>query len=394
MHDTKRTHKLEAIDNESGISSKSCAHRLARTVYFLNAIVLLAGMASISYNQHRGVYRCKTLTIEFDEKIWEDALVTVEEDGFDEPWHLVYSYFNGIYEEDGLYDGYPRYVERNKNDGHKFQRTTGAEFVYCKAIKKWVFRHKHIKTALYDKENECSWLAKSQETLSYSLLSVATDEWSVWTGKIESLYLHALCNECWGLSDCNYRGRCNEENRCVCSNDDYFGDHCQFERPCNFLKSKVGYGCGELALQGDGDQFKKMYGRPFYKKENLSGIPSNSTSPENTVAFLLGRDIHPTTEFWFQDHSASLLANYTVFLLFSGSRWYMSMMLPDTIAKFRDDEFLSEYHAFWQHSYKKDNTFLISEVTFEGCPVHTEFSLGSRQVEHVDLDGSGLFYCL
>ena len=69
------------------------------------------------------------------------------------------------------------------------------------------------------------------------------------------------------------------------------------------------------------------------------------------------------------------------------------MLPPETIIKFEDSKFLSEYHAFWEHSYKKDNTFLISEVTFEGCPVFTEFSLGSRQVEHVDLDVSGLFYC-
>jgi len=63
------------------------------------------------------------------------------------------------------------------------------------------------------------------------------------------------------------------------------------------------------------------------------------------------------------------------------------------MGNFHDDEFLSEYHSFWEHSYKKDNTFLISEVTFDGSPAEVEFYLGSRQVEHVDLD-SGLFYCM
>lgn len=51
-------------------------------------------------------------------------------------------------------------------------------------------------------QNECSWLARSQETIEHNLLSVATEEWFVWTGKVESLYLHVLCNQCWGLSDC------------------------------------------------------------------------------------------------------------------------------------------------------------------------------------------------
>ena len=63
------------------------------------------------------------------------------------------------------------------------------------------------------------------------------------------------------------------------------------------------------------------------------------------------------------------------------------------MGNFHDGEFLSEYHSFWEHSYKKDNTFLISEVTFDGSPAEVEFYLGSRQVEHVDLD-SGLFYCM
>lgn len=67
-------------------------------------------------------------------------------------------------------------------------------------------------------------------------------------------------------------------------------------------------------------------------------------------------------------------------------------MPPSVMDKFHNIDFLSEYHAFWEHSYKKDNTFIISEITFDESPVGIEFYLGSRQVEHIDLD-QGLFYC-
>ena len=40
----------------------------------------------------------------------------------------------------------------NKNDGSAFERTVGAEFVYCKDITAWVFRHEHIRTSLLEEK--------------------------------------------------------------------------------------------------------------------------------------------------------------------------------------------------------------------------------------------------
>lgn len=40
---------------------------------------------------------------------------------------LIYSHFNGIYEEEGHYNNRPRYVERNKEKGVPFKRTVPAE---------------------------------------------------------------------------------------------------------------------------------------------------------------------------------------------------------------------------------------------------------------------------
>lgn len=87
-------------------------------------------------------------------------------------------------------------------------------------------------------------------------------------------------------------------------------------------------GCNVLELDGDETSFRQMYNRPVFMQYNLSGLPSTSSNPENTVAFLLGEDMNKETEAWFEDHALSLLNNYTIFLLYSGSRWYGSIMSP------------------------------------------------------------------
>lgn len=103
----KQTHKLQTINNERGISSHSRSHRISLIVYYLNVVVLVSGLIGISFIQHHGGYRCHTLTVQFEEKVWENAHVRIPETDsnsnvdflrgldIDEDWHLVYSYFNG-----------------------------------------------------------------------------------------------------------------------------------------------------------------------------------------------------------------------------------------------------------------------------------------------------------
>jgi len=105
-----------------------------------------------------------------------------------------------------------------------------------------------------------------------------------------------------------------------------------------YVTAKVGLGCTILELDGDETSFRQMYNRPVFMQYNLSGLPSTSSNPENTVAFLLGEDMNKETEAWFEDHALSLLNNYTIFLLYSGSRWYGSIMSPSGKKKKIPDE--------------------------------------------------------
>ena len=145
--------------------------------------------------------------------------------------------------EDGSNDGYPRYVERNKNNGSKFVNRKGAEIKYCKEVGSWVFMHEDISPG----ENECSWLWKSQQTRDYDILSTSNGVWDAWAGahgEVKPMELVAItCNECSEKSDCNYHGSCEDQD---CSCDDlHFGVSCELEVPCQYLASEKAHKFGE-----------------------------------------------------------------------------------------------------------------------------------------------------
>jgi len=111
--------------------------------------------------------------------------------------------------EEGSHNGYPKFVEQNKNDGTSFgSEVTGAQIVYCSDIGAWVFNHPYILTSSDgEEENECSWLWRSQETDDYELTSTSGSAWEAWVGRVKPLvFVSITCNECSETSDCNYHG--------------------------------------------------------------------------------------------------------------------------------------------------------------------------------------------
>lgn len=143
------------------------------------------------------------------------------------------------YEEDGSHDGYPRYVEQNKDEGTPFGSSVkGAQIIYCKDIGSWVFMHYDIMTSRHEaEENECSWLWRSSQTQSYDIISTTEGPWEAWTGVVKPLaFVSITCNECSERSDCNYHGTC-EDSVCVCDQNRY-GDLCHFGSPCKSLATE------------------------------------------------------------------------------------------------------------------------------------------------------------
>ena len=115
-----------------------------KATYFFNLCVMLGYMGFVSIRQNDGYYHCSDITVDFGTTVWEPALVTTS--GQDEEWTLVYSYFNGDYEQSGFHGGRPVYKEKRKFDRTQFEvkKVVPAQIKYCKEIKAWVFTHENI----------------------------------------------------------------------------------------------------------------------------------------------------------------------------------------------------------------------------------------------------------
>jgi hypothetical protein len=166
--------------------------RCIKIIYFLNACFGIAFLTYFTVKQEEGTYRCTMVTVSFGDVMWEHALVK-HAGGELETKLLMYSHFNGVYEEDGknidaisntydhllnitasilyegLFDGRPRYVERNKVHGDPYDRVIPAEIVFCNEVQAWVFRHEDIRTSI-DEDNEVS----TSYLISHSLVQFSS----------------------------------------------------------------------------------------------------------------------------------------------------------------------------------------------------------------------------
>ena len=88
-----------------------------KSVYFVNLAAFLGGMLFVSIRQRSGYFQCSSITVDFGDAIWEDPIVVIP--GIPEPvttFTLVFSYFNGVYVQDGTHEGRPLYKEMRKFD--------------------------------------------------------------------------------------------------------------------------------------------------------------------------------------------------------------------------------------------------------------------------------------
>lgn len=205
----------------------------SKFVYVFNLILFLAGMITITTLQKSGFFLCNSVTLEFGDDIWQRAWVEKSPGQYDTSV-LVYSYFNGVYKHDGVYAGRPVYREMRKSDFSPFETKIGASIFYCPDEGSFVFSHRDISKAKPsgEKKTPCQdWLLKSPSTKSYDLMELNGD-WSIWKGVIShNAHLSVTCNECNEDTDCNLNGVCID-TKCSCTNDNYYGLHCELEQPC------------------------------------------------------------------------------------------------------------------------------------------------------------------
>mmetsp|Transcript_35784 Transcript_35784/g.58311 ORF Transcript_35784/g.58311 Transcript_35784/m.58311 type:complete len:644 (-) Transcript_35784:81-2012(-) len=351
-----------------------------KVVYIINLCGLMAGMTVVSIRQRRGDYHCNSITVNFDDHIWENALVLNSTGGVEvEEMDLIYSYFNGVYVLNGTHAGRPIYTEQNKFNNTPYEEKIGAIIKYCEEESAWVFMHENIRKDRNTKNSDCPWLLRSPETKSFNLLEVDST-WSIWTGIINTgSTFQATCNRCDSKADCNYHGTCTDDGKCDCYVSEvdgyplYTGTHCEFSRPCIRLAGSEGglWDIIPMEIKDNGFTTWKAYGRAVYLQ--ISG--GDITTPEEDG----------------------------VILLYTGSRWFGSYY-EGVEQKGRDYwlHYSRELHAFWDQLYK-ENTQYVSNPTSRSDPIAVDFfEIGKRGAKYGPLGeliplqeppGSGLFEC-
>ncbi|KAL7521761.1 hypothetical protein ACHAWX_006442 [Stephanocyclus meneghinianus] len=312
-----------------------------KTLYFFNLLVFLSLLSVVSLMQQRGDFNCKSITVSFGNDIWEEAVVKTK--GGHRETMLVYSFFNGVYEQRGSQDGRPVYVEQNKFDNTPYTDKIGAEIKYCKALQAWVFTHDNIRKSASD-ESDCPWLLKAN-SLGYELLDVPSDSWSVWVGTITQTEVSISCNACTSDVDCNLNGEClNKICKCDTSDGsmDLIGLHCEH----------------------------KLKGQCKMLEDNNNETWYVATLPDNSSFTAYGRPLYG----WYGNSSEkfNLTQNDSLYMLFSGAR-YLGVVLKDT--RFQDIKFwqstAAEYHPLW--SVELNKTIFVSDRTTESTPVGVDF---------------------
>ena len=255
-------------------------------------------------------------------------------------------------------------------------------------------------------------MLKSPETESFDLLELGQSFWSVWLGQIEREYpIFIGCNDCYSDADCNHHGTCNSDaQRCECF-DTHFGIHCEFERPCEVIRSEKDSNATLHLLHDNEDNwvhFVEVYGRPKYVSDKMSGIPHGFmrlAEPDTDDKYYevtyntsnVSKEIVPHRHYedkffldddFFQIHLdkpkfKELLNNYTFVLKYTGRRWYGQIKPAGVDATF--DE--AEFHGFWSRTFSgvgvdDNSTVIISAPTAAGTPVGSEFNTLLESLSH------------
>ena len=137
-----------------------------KTIYFANIVISLVLLTSVTIGQRNGYFQCRIITIDLGDGVWEDpvlddmarehnlAAVLRPPPGTNDTkndFTLVFSYFNGVYEQDGTHRGRPIYRERRKFDNKPFDMTWGtvpAEIRYSNKGDFWIFTHPWIRKSV------------------------------------------------------------------------------------------------------------------------------------------------------------------------------------------------------------------------------------------------------
>ena len=260
------------------------------------------------------------------------------------PPDIHYSHFSGTYEAD--FDdkphSRPKYYEGGKG------KESGM-FYYCSDESAWVFTILPIANAHSDSfpasKCEYGWLLKSPITIERSLDNVPSEGWTVWNGK-ETLAseISKACISCSVDSECSQgRGTCDDTNQCRC-HEGFMGPFCEFDQP-------------QSPLVQISETMNQPTVGPF---ETIKGV-----SAYNRPVFV-----------WETDGASQFQI-----LLFSGLRWYLTVVKADRYNEFLAQIRESRFHAYWGNlierdvwSYSEETDAFVPTGNLKWFPISANFA--------------------
>jgi len=225
----------------------------------------------------------------------------------------------------------------------------------------------------------------------------------VWTGIVQQgNKISITCNECEEAADCNYHGAC-VNGKCECFEEEkYFGQHCEFEKPCEVLIDDDEEKWDIAKNKTDG-KILMSYLRPFYEWEptfDLLAHFSGTRAMEDTAmdhseyasTNLSASDISYGTDDFSYGYSDDAVAESTedfyatIVIIYSGSRWFVSfdVMINGTSLFYK-----TEYHAFWDELFKQQ-TIYISDPATGSTPIGVDLYEVMMDTEFNDYGPFGL----
>ncbi|CAB9518654.1 expressed unknown protein [Seminavis robusta] len=226
--------------------------RLFHSLFMLVLFAGLIGMWGLVVSlQTTGAYLPNTIRVEFDDQV-----------------HPALGTFSGYYDiqhsgEGGMFrSAHAMYYER---------RSQQALFSYCPQIGAWTFQW-GVSVNEFD---PCNWHARSSATIEFDITTTATSKWFAKNPGGRTVPMPFIDIHGWSCTEdeklCGLHGTC-EQGACQCE-EGFFGDECEFPRPCNTLEvdGRMGDFRGidrkwseQFELLRFGNETAIVYDRPVY----------------------------------------------------------------------------------------------------------------------------------
>ncbi len=218
MNEAKKLSNTHFVNHSSELERSTRAASLVTVAYFIVLFAaFLAAWGIILTQQKDGKYLCQHIVGQFGDEVLP-MLGSVT----------------------GLFTRYT--CQRHQNDCVEFyggrlsyrdDQDGGALLAYCEEQKRWT-----LSLTTDNHFDPCNWIAASDESIDFDVLTTATSQWVVRDSAMGILPLShhfLLCYDRKHVDDlCGESGKVGEDDKCKCS-PDFYGLRCEYYMPCDTL---------------------------------------------------------------------------------------------------------------------------------------------------------------